>query len=196
MQKETAYYFEQETHFANLFSTDVQAMNMEHFTPLEVAKKAAHFLATEKNQSILDVGSGSGKFCLTAAFHYPNCRFFGVEQRENLHLEAEKVKAQLLLLNVEFINTNIDHIQFEQYDNFYFFNSFHEQLDDANKLDSNILHDVTLYHYYNRYFFKQLKQMKSGTKLACFFTLEEEIPDSYFIVEEHFEGKLKCYVKI
>ena len=59
-------------------------LDQRHWTPLCVSRKAADFLAAESNVSILDIGSGVGKFCLGAAYYKPDAYYFGVEQRKNL----------------------------------------------------------------------------------------------------------------
>ena len=73
--------------------------NKDHFTPIEVAKKAAAFLSLDNNKKIVDIGSGIGKFCLTAAHLFPNCEFYGIEQRLALHEVAIKVTEKLQLQN-------------------------------------------------------------------------------------------------
>jgi 16S rRNA A1518/A1519 N6-dimethyltransferase RsmA/KsgA/DIM1 with predicted DNA glycosylase/AP lyase activity len=190
------FYFENDLNFLSLFSEKIKLANKNHFTPIEVIKKANTFLSQETNTKILDIGSGIGKFCLTAAYLNPSNEYYGIEQREDLHSEAELGKQKLNIVNAHFMHGNIDQLKFKQYNHFYFFNSFHEQLDEADKLDQSISHDANLYYYYNRYFHKQLSNMPSGTKLACFFTLDDEVPSDYLCVAEYFDGKLKCYIKV
>ena len=194
--RELDAYFKNDAYFLSLFPTEIASFNKNHFTPIEVALKAASFLASERNKSVLDIGSGIGKFCLTAAYHFPETTFYGVEQRSDLHEAALQANEIFKLKNVNFIHGNMDQLNFEMYDHFYFFNSFHEQLDDAAKMNDTIDHDENLYHYYNRYFFKQLLQKPAGTKLVAFFTLDEEIPENYLLAESHFDQTLQCYIKI
>lgn len=78
--------------FNQLYPAHIQALAGRHWTPLLVARKAATFLAAEKNVRILDIGSGVGKFCMASAYSKPQAFYYGVEQRKNLVMEADLVK--------------------------------------------------------------------------------------------------------
>jgi tRNA G46 methylase TrmB len=56
-----------------------------HWSPLEVIKNAAAFLSDKPDSKVIDIGSGIGKFCIAAAQRYPDCDFYGIEQRRYLH---------------------------------------------------------------------------------------------------------------
>nr|WP_068890265.1 hypothetical protein [Pedobacter panaciterrae] len=56
-----------------------------HWSPLEVIKNAAAFLSDKPGSKIIDIGSGIGKSCIAAAQRYPDCDFYGIEQRRYLH---------------------------------------------------------------------------------------------------------------
>ena len=77
-------WFNSDVQFNNIYPSTIQLLASKHWTPLAVARKAANFLAAEKNVRILDIGSGVGKFCLAAAYHKPDAYYFGVEQRKSL----------------------------------------------------------------------------------------------------------------
>src|SRR5690606_25393634 len=77
-------WFSSDSRFHLLYPEAVRELALRHWTPLEVAKKSAGFLCMEKGSKILDIGSGSGKFCLIAASFHPDCHFTGVEQRKDL----------------------------------------------------------------------------------------------------------------
>ena len=64
-------FFNDDLHFNQLFPKNIQAKAARHWTPLEVAKTAADFLAPHNDVHVLDIGSGIGKFCLAAAYHKP-----------------------------------------------------------------------------------------------------------------------------
>ena len=68
--KNSAYeekYFSSDKQFNELYPPAIQSLARRHWTPLDVARKAANYLAAEDNVKILDIGSGVGKFCLSAA---------------------------------------------------------------------------------------------------------------------------------
>ncbi len=193
-QKETGII--SDCQFNEIFPPSIQLLAQRHWTPLEVAIKAADFLAAENNVSILDIGSGVGKFCLAAANHKPNAFFTGVEQRLSLIRHAETAKAILQLNNAWFINGNFTQIDFRNYDHFYFFNAFYENLEGTVKIDNSIDYSGELYNYYSRYLYKQLQQKPAGTRLAAYHSLEDEMPPEYHVVGVEMEGLLKFWIKI
>ena len=182
--------------FNEIYPPSIQLLAQRHWTPLDVAIKAADFLAAENNVSILDIGSGVGKFCLAAANHKPKAFFTGVEQRLSLIRHAETAKERLQLDNAWFINGNFTQIDFRNYDHFYFFNAFYENLEGTVKIDNSIDYSGELYNYYSRYLYKQLQQKPSGTRLAAFHSLEDEMPPEYHVVGVEMDGLLKFWIKV
>lgn len=179
-----------------LYHQSIQALASKHWTPLLVAKKAAEFLAAEKNVRILDIGSGVGKFCLGAACHRPHATYVGIEQRKELINHAEATRQLLQLENVSFIHGNFIQVDFTHYDHFYFFNSFYENLRGTEKIDDSIEYSTELFDYYNRYLFKQLEEKPAGTRLATFHSVEDEVPKGYLVVGSAVSNLLKFWVKV
>lgn len=183
-------------HFNRLYPLPMQNLAARHWTPLSAARKAANFLAAESGVSILDIGSGVGKFCLAAALQKPGSFFYGVEQRQHLVECANQAKAMLQLENVCFIHSNFTQLDLSEFDHFYFYNSFYENLAGTDKIDEMIEYSSQLYSYYSRYFFKQLDAKPAGTRLATFHSLEDEIPASYHVVGSALDNLLKFWIKI
>jgi len=182
--------------FNQVYPFTIRQLSRRHWTPVEVAEKAANFLAAEDGVSVLDIGSGVGKFCLTAAFYKPRVHFIGIEQRGSLVKHANTAKETLGLENVSFINGNFTQIDLRDYDHLYFYNSFYENLDCTTKIDESIEYSGELYNYYNRYLYKQLEQMPAGTRLAAFHSLEDEMPPSYLLVGVEMSNLLKFWIKV
>jgi len=191
-------FFNDDLLFNQLFPKNIQTKAARHWTPLQVAKTAAEFLAphTDSDVHVLDIGSGIGKFCLTAAYHQPKAVFYGVEQRKDLVDYALNVGSRFSIYNVSFIHGNFTQLDFRQFDSFYFFNSFYENLKGTEKIDYTIEHSLSLYNYYNRYLYKELEQKPNGTRIATFHSLQDEIPPCYYVVKTEFNGLLKFWVKV
>ena len=189
-------WFYSDEQFNRLYPLSVQVLSAKHWTPLSVARKAASFLAAEQNVKILDIGSGIGKFCLGAANYKPKAFYYGVEQRRNLVTHAETVRENLQLQNVSFIHGNFTQLDFRNYNHFYFYNAFYENLAGTNKIDDSIEYSAELFNYYNRYLYRQLEQKPAGTRLATFHSLEEEVPPSYHVVGSEIDNLLKFWIKI
>lgn len=192
----TDKWFSSDEQFNELYPLPIQELAQRHWTPLSVARKAAGFLSAEKNVRILDIGSGIGKFCLAAAYYKPNAFYSGVEQRKNLISHAESARDILRFENISFIHGNFTQLDFRNYDHFYFYNSFYENLAGTDKIDESIDYSRELYNYYNRYLYKQLEQKPAGTRLATFHSLEDEIPPGYYIVGTEMNKLLKFWIKV
>jgi tRNA A58 N-methylase Trm61 len=180
--------------FDVIYTERIKDVSAFHFTPVEVAKIAAQFLAEKPGAKVLDVGSGAGKFCMIGT----NCtkgHFTGVEQRESLYLLSEKLSNHYRLPNLTFIHSNITDIGFAAFDAIYFFNAFHENISQSDPIDNSVILDRRLYDVYSLYVKAQLDTMPAGTRLATYFSYLDEVPDSYKILSTHFDDKLKLWKK-
>lgn len=188
-------WFSSDIQFNLLYPPSIQALARMHWTPLAVIKTAAEFLATPDSSRILDIGSGVGKFCLSASYYHPNVHFAGVEQRNSLVEQAITARNTLGLANVSFIAANFTQLDFSHYDHFYFYNSFFENLGDADRIDDSIQYSPSLYHYYSNYLRRELEKMPAGTRIVTYCSWQDEIPPSYELVKTELDGLLKFNVK-
>jgi SAM-dependent methyltransferase len=187
--------FDSDAAFDQLYPEYMQRLARRHWTPLAIARLAAGFLAADDHVRILDIGSGAGKFCLAAAYYKPRAFYYGVEQRKRLFSNAEATRETLGIRQVSFIHGNFTQLDFRNYDHFYFYNSFYENLAGTDKIDDSIDYSGELYNYYNRYLYKQLEKKPAGTKLVTFHSLGDEIPQSYHVVGTEVEDLLKFWIK-
>lgn len=188
-------YFADESVFRNLFPLPIQKLDALHWSPLAVTGKAVQFLVKDEAVKILDIGSGIGKFCLAGAHQEPSAHFYGVEQREDLVALATQVSRRLGLNNVHFMHSNFTQLNLKQYNHFYFYNSFFENISGMDKIDDSIAYSKELYDYYSHYLFKQLEEMPTGTRIATYCSWDDEIPSAYTLEEVHFDSLLKCWIK-
>ena len=122
--------------------------------------------------------------------------FFGVEQRKGLIDHAEAAKEILQLNNATFIYGNFTQLDFKQFDHFYFYNAFYENVAGTDKIDNSIVYSSELFNYYNRYLYRQLEQKPAGTRLVTFHSLEDEVPQGYHVVGTEMDSLLKFWIKI
>ena len=186
--------FQNDAAFDWMYPEHFQLISQKQWTPLAVARKAAEFLA-EPDAQVLDIGSGIGKFCLTAGYHYPGTTFHGVEQREELVYFAEKTRQYTGLDNVRFIHANITQLDFNAFDHFYFYNSFYENIDPENCIDDTIAISFSLYSYYTQYLYKVLSEKPSGTRLVTFHCFDDVIPIDYCLVNASCNALLRMWIK-
>lgn len=189
-------WFSSDARFNALYPEYIQSLARRHWTPINIARMAADFLVVEDGVSILDIGSGVGKFCLSAAYFKPDAFFYGVEQRRNLVQYADSAATVLGLDNVNFIHGNFTQLSLNDFDHFYFYNSFYENLVDTDKIDDSIDYSGELYHYYNRYLYRRLADTPCGTRLCTFHSMEDEIPPGFCEVGGACSGLLKFWIKL
>ncbi|WP_240646724.1 class I SAM-dependent methyltransferase [Chitinophaga rhizosphaerae] len=194
LRTDAARFFHSDAHFNELYPPEIVSLSRRHWTPLPIARKVAAFLAVG-NAQVLDIGCGVGKFCLAAGQIAPNGTFYGVEQRKRLLHHAEKAKRALGLGNVHFINANFTQLNFREFDHFYFYNAFYENLDGTDKIDDSIDYSAELFHYYNRFLHRQLDQKPAGTRLVTFHSLEDEVPRDFHVVDSTHSNLLKFWIK-
>jgi hypothetical protein len=165
-----------------------------HWTPIDIARKAGEFLAVP-NTRVLDIGSGVGKFCIVAGFFYPETTFYGVEQREELFSHAGTAKEKFDLPNVRFIHRNLTELNTADYDHFYYFNPFYENIEPSRRIDYTVEASSKLYDYYSWFVYKMLDKKPSGTRLVTFHGSDSRVPLSYRLVDDSYNVLLKMWVR-
>lgn len=181
--------------FNELYPPNIKVVAEKHWTPVAVAKMAAKYLAEKPGTKVLDIGAGAGKFCLVGAASTEGF-FYGVEQRSSLTKISKKIAVRHNIANVEFIHSNIDKISFSDYEAFYFFNSFFENIDTLNPIDDTILPDSDLYHAYSDYVKEQLNKTPVGTRLVTYWSKWDEIPTNFEFVDSACNGFLSFWKKV
>lgn len=181
--------------FDRIFPANIRKLSIRHWTPLSVIRNVASFLGAEKGTKVLDIGSGIGKFCIMGSLQCPEVKFYGVEQRKSLVDQSEKAKRLFKAKNAYFINANFTSLDFGQFDHFYFYNSFYENITN-DKIDDSVDYSLELFNQYSAFLFRQLEKRKAGTRLATYHTFENEIPPSYHEVGSDHEEMLKYWVKV
>lgn len=180
--------------FNEIYPDRIRKLAKRHWTSVDVAKQASEYLAEIPGTRVLDIGSGVGKFCMIGACH-THGYFVGVEQRGDLIDVAETIADSRDMPNVKFIHSNINRIDFREYDAFYFFNSFHENIALYGQIDDIVQGDMQLFDLYTMYTFEQFHSLKPGTRLVTYCTAPDIIPSSFRLVYSLKSGLLKFWEK-
>jgi SAM-dependent methyltransferase len=181
--------------FDELLPAKYETISKKHWTSVRAAKLASDFLVEKFGTRVLDIGSGVGKFCLVGALT-TNGFFTGVEQRKELVTVARRLSTDYLVGNVRFIHDNITSIRFADFDSFYFYNSFYENIEWENRIDDAVNLDIKLYHHYSTYVAGQLASMPPGSRLVTNCGSSCIVPKSYRLVDSTYHGKLDFWEKI
>ncbi len=93
--------------FDEIYPKLYQEHSARHFTPVNIAIKAAKLLVDKPTDKILDIGSGVGKFCCIGSA-VTDAHFYGVEKRKTLTNLSNKIKRNYKLKNAHFINNDFN----------------------------------------------------------------------------------------
>ena len=184
----------EDNRFDLIYPPEIRTRSSVHWTPVIVARRAADFLVREPGTRVLDVGCGPGKFCIVGALMTEG-RFTGVEQRGHLCDAARSVIAQAKLPNAEIIHGNVTEIVFSNFDAFYLFNPFEENLETTLKIDTTVNLSGELYEKYTEHVAQQLALAPLGTRVVTYCGVCEEVPLGYECLESSLDYGLKFWEK-
>lgn len=192
--RSNASFFLNDAAFDWLYPEHLQLISLGHWTPMAVARAAAGHLAIP-GARILDIGSGIGKFCLTGAHLHHFCHYYGVEQRGELVYHAERAREYLQLDNVSFLSANITQVNFAEFDHFYFYNAFYENIDRENAIDDTIEVSKSLYDYYATFLYHALEHRPAGTRIVTYQSDGDIIPPGYHLEQMSFNSLLQLWIR-
>jgi SAM-dependent methyltransferase len=181
--------------FDDVFPFEMRTASSVHWTPVEIAVRAARLLAPKPDETILDVGSGIGKFCIVAAATL-NARVRGVEHRAHF-VEIARAAAAKLRVCVEFVHGSLECEDARAVDGIYLFNPFAENvsapedhLDESVELsDERFARDVAIAERF-------LRDARSGTRVVTYCGFGGDMPDDFSLVlRESRAGRLELWVK-
>jgi len=190
--------------FDLIYPQQIQKLSSLFWTPVAVAAEAAKLLVTDwacraeglakAGTRVLDIGCGPGKFCLVGA-SLTDGRFTGVEQRSDLVVAARQAADDLGLTNVEFIHGNVLEVDFAEYDAFYLFNPFEENMHSGHTIDSAVRLSPALFKRYTSHVAAQLGARPIGTRVVTYAGYADDIPACYSCESALFDDDLKLWIK-
>ena len=166
--------------FDRFLPQDFQAVSRQYWTPLVVAVRAAEWLDELDIRTVVDIGSGAGKFCVAAALA-GEVRFTGVEQRPRL-VSAARALARIFNVDdrVRFVPGTFGVGQVPTADAYYLYNPFGENLfGPQEQLDADVELSDARYHRDIDAVERMLTEAELGTCLITYNGFGGEIPASY-----------------
>jgi SAM-dependent methyltransferase len=179
--------------FDQVYPGKIRKLSALFWTPVSVAAEAAKLLVTAPGMHVLDIGCGPGKFCLVAA-SLTSGRLTGIEQRAELVAAARDAAATLRLSDVNFVHANVLDVDFSDYDAFYIFNPFEENMH-GHKIDAAVSLSRALFEKYTSFVAGQLGQRPIGTRVVTYMGYADDIPSCYDCESTLFHDDLKLWVK-
>lgn len=166
--------------FDSLYPGSIQALSDRFWTPVGVARRVAELFWQAGAHTVMDVGSGAGKFVLIAASAVPEMHFVGIEQREHLLEAARKLQARLKIPNASFLLGDAAQVPWRGFDGFYFFNPFAENLFvDRDKIDDSVELSKARFVYDVLRTEEALRAAPLGTAVVTYHGMSGRMPASY-----------------
>ena len=171
--------------FDEVFPEAVRRVSEVHWTPVEVAFRAARLLAPARSARIIDVGAGAGKFCLVAA-GATGADVHGVERSPYLASVAREAARRMG------VATNVREGSFESedpstFDGIYLFNPFTESLCVPGAVTA-FDHDARRAGNDIRRAEKFLRGARVGVRVATFCGFGGPMPKRYELMIREYRG--------
>ena len=182
--------------FDEVFPPATQARSSVYWTPVEVAVRAANLLADRAGATILDVGSGVGKFCIVAGA-VANANVRGIEHRPHL-VEIARSAAKKIGVAVTFDGGTIDEQDPAAIDGFYLFNPFAENLCSGREcLDTSVELSARRFRLDVEATEYLLSKARVGARVVTYCGFGGDIPEAFELVmrERCGGGRLELWVK-
>ena len=183
--------------FDAVFPLELRARSTVHWTPVDVALRAAQLLALRlpapDTFRVLDVGAGVGKTCLIGALA-TSFEWWGIERDPDQVAAARHAACLLGIGSPErFMLGDAWSVDWSQFDAFYFFNPFHEAPDESR--GSPFVRYARVKTQIDRAK-HLLANARAGTRVVTYHGYGDELPDRYELVvrEEAHTDALELWV--
>lgn len=183
--------------FDDVYPLDARAVSSSFWTPVAVAVRAADLLVSGRNDRILDVGSGVGKFCIVGAASTKGA-FVGIEQRARFVRVAEEARRQVGARSASFITGSFDAVDPADFDGIYFFNPFEENLwGKDTRLDESVELSEQRYYADIEAAKALLELTRVATRVVTYHGFGGDMPSCFELVlsEKHHTDKLDLWIK-
>jgi len=174
-------------------------VSARYWTPLRVAVRAAAWLDELNIRSLVDVGSGAGKFCVATAI-MSRCNFLGIEHRKDLVATARALGQVFgVQARVSFLEETFGDAPLPDAECYYFYNPFLEaMLEPEAWLDDHVEHGECRYDREVLAVEHWLSEAPVGTYVMTYNGLGTELPRAFTELrsDQSFPCNLRLYRKV
>jgi SAM-dependent methyltransferase len=166
--------------FDRFLPRELREVSARYWTPVPVVRRAAAWLREIEVRTVVDIGSGAGKFCVAAAL-LSRCRFTGLEQRASLVACARGLAGTFDVGDrVTFVHGDLDAAGALAADAYYLFNPFGEySFDAARYADPDVVFTPDAYRKDVATAAALLSRAAPGTFVITFNGFGGKVPPSY-----------------
>ncbi len=163
--------------------TELRTVSARHWTPLDVAKRVSEWIEQLGIRTVVDVGAGAGKFCVTSAL-LSNARFLGIEHRTRLVTASRKLaKVFGVERQVAFEWGVVGRRPIPHADAYYLYNPFGENLcPRVNRIDGEVALTRERYEYDVEWVRQFFHGVPVGTYVITYNGYGALLPPSFFDV--------------
>lgn len=187
-----------DTAFDRFLPADLRRVSTDYWTPLPVIRRVAAWLRAERVDSVVDIGSGAGKFCVATALLTP-CRIVGLEERPSLVATAQALAARFEVDDrVRFVPGAFGDVPTPAADAYYLFNPFGEyHFDAALDADDGVVFSDARYARDVDAMTRFLSRAPIGTLVITYNGFGADLPASFeqLRVDLAFRGALRLWKK-
>ncbi len=182
--------------FDAIYPLSARVRSTLYWTPVEVAVRAASLLANRAGATILDIGSGVGKFCIVAsASAHADVR--GIEHRPHL-IDIAREAARRVGVTATFDGGAIDEQDAAAIDGFYLYNPFAENLCSTTEyLDTTVELSASRFSRDVDATVRLLSKARLGARVVTYCGFGGDLPDGFVLaLRERCAGnRLELWVK-
>lgn len=166
--------------FDRLLPAELRKVSSDYWTPMSVIRRVAGWLRTERVDSVVDIGSGAGKFCVATAL-LTSCRVVGLEQRPSLVAAARSLATVFDVDDrVRFVEGAFGHAPTPPGAAYYIFNPFGEYaFSPARDLDDGVAFSEAAYTRDVDALTRFLSRAPAGTLVVTLNGFGADPPASY-----------------
>ncbi|MCW7503918.1 methyltransferase domain-containing protein [Leptospira paudalimensis] len=164
---------------------EYKVLSPYQWTPIEIIRFTWEYLKTDSVTSVMDLGSGVGKFCLNLV-QFSNRSFpvYGVEDRKGLVDVSETLRQKMKITGVTFTHSDFL-VNFPYgHSHYYVFNPLYEMMKGQHSIDFNKEKSAMFFIKNLQILKNHLSHCKKGTKLITYHGFGGSVLPGYKIVKQ------------